>query len=152
MNKARVVIAILFVAILCFVWGNSLLPPELSAEISTAVGNFFAKIFGSGDGATITGGLSVRKTAHFVEFCALGAVTSLLLRTFVSSWRLRLNIEIIVGILIPVIDETIQIFSGRGSSVRDVWIDMGGYAFGCAMVYFILFIKKKIKSKGEKRL
>lgn len=148
MKKVQILILVLFVAIICFVWGNSLLSPELSNHISTAVGNFLAKILGSSVEGGAVGGISVRKMAHFVEFFALGLVTSLLLRTYRFEWRMRLNIEAVVGMLIPVIDETLQIFSRRGSSVSDVWIDMSGYACGCAMIYLIFFVKKKITDKG----
>ncbi len=141
----------LFALILCFIWGNSLLSPDFSARISQAVGELLARLFGKGDGGATLGGLPVRKVAHFVEFCALGAVASLLLRATVPSWLIRLSTEAFVGLLVPVIDETLQIFSGRGSSLRDVWIDVSGYVFGCALIYLCVFLIEKIKNKSEKR-
>jgi VanZ family protein len=49
-------------------------------------------------------------------------------------------------------DETIQIFSNRGSSVRDVWIDVFGYVAGAVIVAAIClliayFNKKKTENK-----
>ena len=145
MKKRIVFISVSFALILCFIWGNSLLSPDFSARISQAVGELLARLFGKGDGGTTLGGLPVRKVAHFVEFLALGAVASLLLRAIVPSWKIRLSAEAFVGLLVPVIDETLQIFSGRGSSVRDIWIDIFGYVFGCALVYLGEFLLEKIK-------
>ncbi len=151
MNKARIVILLLFVAVLCFVLGNSLLPSEVSNGMSDTVQGFLFKIFGSFAVNGSLGGIPVRKIAHFVEFTALGVVTSLLLRAFVSEWKLRISIEAFIGVMIPIVDETIQIFSKRGSSLKDVWIDLAGYVFGCALVYLFVFVVKKVKNKSEKR-
>ena len=151
MNKNRIIIAVLFAAVLCFIWGNSLLSPEASDKISTAVGEFFASVFGSGDGSSIVGGLPVRKVAHFVEFCALGIVAELLLLSFTRFRRVRLCCEAFVGLLIPIIDETIQIFSGRGSSLKDVWIDIAGFILGCAVTHLVELLICYVKEKRKKQ-
>jgi VanZ family protein len=49
--------------------------------------------------------------------------------------------------LIALIDETIQIFSNRGSEIGDIWIDMAGNALGIAAAFIIgtIVIKKQAK-------
>ena len=147
MRKRYWLIAI-FVAVVCFIWGNSVLSTQLSSEISAAVGKFFASIFGTGDGTTTVGGLSVRKMAHFVEFAALGTVASLLFRILFKNKGMYASTVVLCGILVALTDETIQIFSGRGSSVRDIWIDVLGYSVGCLIVAAAHFVSARYK-KGN---
>lgn len=146
MKKTKIILIVLFALVLCFIWGNSLLPPETSAKFSSAVGELLSRLFGSGDGEGSVGGMPVRKLAHLVEFCALGVVVAFLLR-FASSREVKIGATVTVGLAIPMIDETIQIFSGRGSSLSDVWIDVGGFVIGCAIAYLALYLIEKFKNK-----
>lgn len=53
-----------------------------------------------------------------------------------------------LGTLTGAIDETLQIFSHRGSQVRDVLIDTAGALLGLGVVMLILYlISRKEKSK-----
>lgn len=139
---------IIFSLIVCFIWGNSVLSSQLSSSLSMAVGEFFASIFGTGDGATTVGGLSVRKMAHFTEFAALGVVASLLFKRFLKNKGIYALGLALCGLFVALMDETIQIFSHRGSSVRDVWIDVFGYAVGCLIVAIIGITYTKLKKKN----
>ena len=40
----------------------------------------------------------------------------------------------LLGLLAAFLDETLQIFSGRGSMVADVWLDFAGVVFGVAVI------------------
>ncbi|MCD8069106.1 MAG: VanZ family protein [Lachnospiraceae bacterium] len=77
----------------------------------------------------------VRKLAHYTEFTALGAELAFLV------WQVlgrSVTTPLLLGLLTAVTDETIQIFSlGRGSSVRDVWIDFGGVVTGTVMILLV---------------
>ena len=150
--KKRYWLIAIFLVIVCFIWGNSVLSSQLSSEMSMAVGKFLASIFGTGDSTATVGGLSVRKIAHFVEFAALGVVSSLLFKGFLKSKSIYLLIVALCGFFVALMDETIQIFSNRGSSVRDVWIDVFGYVAGAVIVAAIClliahFNKKKTENK-----
>ena len=57
---------------LCFIWGNSLLPGELSGAFSNWVKDILAALL-PGDGESVGGGGLLRKLAHFTEFACLGA-------------------------------------------------------------------------------
>ena len=149
--RNKYILIAFFVLILAFIWGNSLLSAELSSQVSRAVGEFLAGILGEGDGVSTMGGVSVRKIAHFVEFAALGIVSSLILNFMIANVWNRVSVSALLGLFIALTDETIQIFSGRGSSVRDVWIDVSGYLFGCLIVFVVLLLTKNIKRKSEKQ-
>ena len=146
----RNVLIILFVLIICFIWGNSLLSAETSSRISNAVSELLTSFLGNGEGESAIDNTSVRKLAHFVEFFFLGIVASLLLRLLINDTRVGIALSGLLCLFIPVMDETIQIFTGRGPSLRDVWIDIGGYALGCLAVYLIVFIRVFLKKNNHK--
>lgn len=146
----RNILIILFVLIICFIWGNSLLSAETSSRISNAVSELLTSFFGNGEGESAIDNTSVRKLAHFVEFFFLGIVASLLLRLLINDTRVGIALSGLLCLFIPVMDETIQIFTGRGPSLRDVWIDIGGYALGSLAVYLIVFIRAFLKKNNHK--
>ena len=145
--KKRYWLFAIFLIIVCFIWGNSVLSSQLSSEISMSVGKFFASIFGTGDSTTTVGGLSVRKMAHFIEFAALGVVSSLLFNLFLKNKGVYALILSMCGLFVALMDETIQIFSNRGSSVRDVWIDVFGYVVGCVTATAVCLVLAHFKKK-----
>ena len=145
--KKKTVYIILFCLILCFIWGNSI----LSREVSGAISHFIADIFGGEQGATDEGHHFVRKLAHFTEFAALGAVYWLLSGEYTSDRAKRIFSAAFVGVFVPICDETLQIFSGRGPALTDVWIDVFGYSTGtCAVALAVYLISKRVKNRASR--
>ena len=90
----------------------------------------------------------IRKTAHFLEFFALGILLSLCLRSFTASWPVRLFGPGFFGLAVPVADEFIQSFiSGRGSLVSDVVLDFSGAASGILVTNLVLFCIARGRSR-----
>ena len=130
----------MIVLALVFIWGNSLVSRELSGKISDDILFFLnaaAEKVGlgpdaftymtdeDGDGvAEQPTSHLVRKAAHVTEYAG-----------FFTAWGL--------GTLTGAIDETLQIFSHRGSQVRDVLIDTAGAQLGLAIVSLIFYIKSR---------
>lgn len=79
----------------------------------------------------------VRRIAHFAEYSALGCALALQLvpRRRVR-WQSVINCAF-AAMVVALTDETIQIFSGRGSQVQDVWLDFAG---SCTGILFLLII------------
>ena len=123
-RRWNILLGILLAATLCFIWGNSLLGKEESASLSGGITAWLNSI-----GIPVTDHF-VRKTAHFCEFGLLGCELMLLF------WlRSGLHIQnccnaAFASLLAAVTDETIQLFSGRGSQVQDVVLDFGGALVG----------------------
>lgn len=91
----------------------------------------------------------IRKLAHFTEYALLGFVFC-----YYFSKRKQLRLDIIVYSLLPtlviaVLDEFLQKYSGRGSLVSDVFIDGFGGLFGLT-TFFILHKVKSILFKPKK--
>ncbi len=115
---------------LVFIWGNSLLPGEVSGAISEWVRAILAALL-PGDGPITQGGGLLRKIAHFTEFASLGACLGWLAGMRQKPWYVPVSL----GILAAVLDETIQIFvPQRGPSVRDVGIDSLGVLVGMTIL------------------
>ncbi|KAF0225696.1 MAG: hypothetical protein FD133_301 [Erysipelotrichaceae bacterium] len=69
--------------------------------------------------------LALRKTAHFTEYFILGYFYTK------ASEETKQDKILLMGYLIPIIDESIQLFSpGRSGSPIDMVIDMAGYLTG----------------------
>ena len=109
---------------LCFIWGNSMLPGEVSGALSDWLG----RLLGLG-GSDPSGTGLLRKLAHFSEFACLG---------FLLAWLAYLKGErgfhifalaLLGGLLAACIDESIQMLTpARGPGLVDVWIDTSGVA------------------------
>ena len=136
----------LTVLILCFIWGNSLLPAELSREFSLWVKSLLDPIVSGSVSSPEQGHGLLRKFAHFSEFAALGAVLV---------WRLGMlekkKIKALgYGFGAACVDESIQLFvPERGPGLTDVAIDTCGAAAGMLLVLFGHYLLSKSKRSKE---
>lgn len=81
----------------------------------------------------------IRKMAHFTEFMMMGFWFMLCLRVYTRHFIKHISWPLFLGLGTAVTDETIQIFvDGRGSSVKDVWIDFAGFLVGLFVALIIL--------------
>ena len=142
----RIILPVLTVSVMGFIFFESSLPAESSAQQSS----FIAKLFG--DLVTPERIFWIRKAAHFTEFAVLGLLFGLLferlaLRQIESSSRrvlIRRMFAFFAGALYGVSDEIHQIFVfGRSCEVRDMGIDAMGVLFGVLIAHLILFLREK---------
>ena len=138
--RLRLLLRLVLIATLCFIWSNSMVGKEGSASLSRTVTAWL-----NGIGIPVTEHF-VRKSAHFCEFGLLGCELMLLfwLRSGVNFQNLC-NAAF-AALLSAVTDETIQIFSGRGSQVQDVVLDFSGALTGILLVSLIISLIEKRKS------
>ena len=101
----------------CFIYGNSLTPASVSSQESGFV----------------------RKTAHFLEYAGLGILLAFNFRPRAGAFAGRLRGALEAALVIPFVDETIQLFvEGRSGQVSDVWLDLAGALcglFGAVLVH-----------------
>ena len=142
----------LCIALLClniaFIWGNSLLPGEISRSVSDWVRSVLLG-FGNRPDDQMQGGHGLlRKLAHFSEFCSLGLLLSWLTRMLRTSPADYLRLPLLVGVLCACADEMIQYFvPDRAPGILDVGIDALGLCLGIGLMYLLLQTVKKRKLK-----
>ena len=91
----------------------------------------------------------LRKSAHFAEYTVLGILLSQNVRLFSRPWSMKVMGQLLAGILIPFMDETLQLFTeGRSGQISDVWLDMSGVLAGTLL--FLCFLKCRENLRKEK--
>lgn len=136
----------LLVLNLAFIWGNSLLPGEISGAVSRWVKELIASLLGLSPQGEGGHGL-LRKLAHFTEFCTLGMGFAWL---FGMLRKKQFWPALGAGFLAACIDETIQMFvPDRGPGIKDVGIDTAGVLVG---LVFIILINKRKQNLEDKSL
>ena len=150
----KIILVLLIVATIINAFYQSSLPPEVSKETSDKVGEIIEEVIPPETDAGAFVQKNLRKLAHFTEFFFLGLWASLYTALFLKKRKISYNL-LPFGLIVAILDETVQIFSKRGPSVTDVWIDALGYAVAVALVLLaalILLLIKHINRIREGRI
>jgi len=148
LNYKRLIFLFVLISLaIGFIFYNSLQNSEDSNNASGVLVKIFEqiadKIFGGND---IDINYLVRKGAHLTEFFILGFVVMGVIQTAGLKY---LGYGLFSVLSIAVIDEYIQSFSDRTSSVKDVLIDFTGAMLGFIVCTVIFLICRKIRGKRE---
>lgn len=136
------------VALIAFIFAHSILPASESSEVSGGVFAAVKKLFEYFGAEFPLSHNAFRKLAHFLEYTALGAMLIVTTRTFTKNVIRELSKPLFLGLIIPIVDETIQLFSlGRSGELRDVWIDFSGVLAGTVFLLLILAIIENRKGR-----
>lgn len=143
-GRQRRLLVYLLLALLTtlFAWGFSALPPSDSSGQSGWLKGLVDALLGTDISETL-----LRKLAHVTEYALIGIFASLtLLQTRLKTpWAFVLWL---LCLFIALVDETIQIFSGRGPAIVDVWIDGAGAALGMSVVLVLQYFAAGNNKKG----
>lgn len=150
MSKKRIAVisflSLSLVLTLCFIWGNSLLNINKSSSVSSGLYLKLAPVFNAIFGEGVITHAIFRKLAHFSEFFILAVEIFLLLISLKRQPLETLVFTLLFGLFSAVLDEILQVFSGRGSSLVDVFIDFSGVVSACLIVFGLFkILSKKIK-------
>ena len=147
-KTAALILTLLLLCNLGFIWGNSLVSKAESHDLSVGVLGFlpgFLKDLFPNQEQLVH---FVRKLAHFTEFACLGGLSAGLLALFRKvSFHPAAHL-FCGGFFVAAIDETIQIFTNRGSQLQDVWLDFVGFSAGLVLVLAVRAIACR-KPLGE---
>lgn len=141
---------LLILATLTFIFVQSMLPPNKSQAESDKVGEILGEII-SPD--TPTGDYvqnNIRKIAHFTEFFILGCEVSIYVILFMPRIKWAV-LSLPTALLVAFFDESIQIFSGRGPSVTDIWIDFFGFLTASVIFYTIAVVVMLVYNKCKQK-
>ena len=169
-NKLKIIISILILLTVVFIWGHSFMTPEMSTEESSFVKEIVEAVVQSvsNNEAFTIPEIVIRKSAHFFEYAVLGLELAILItvnikalllkeenscsnsnvdshkkKGFFQSLSCRYVTSFMIALIVAGIDETIQYFTGRYSSVWDVLLDMIGASF--SILLFMLFRKLSLR-------
>ena len=163
-KQRRTIFIITFSVLLVFtlglVWGNSVRNADKSENQSSAVyeevKSATTKVVGEDRAEEIFSCFTLkdfRKLAHVAEYFVLAIEVACLFCVIFGAKKSTLKylpVSILTGVFTAVVDETIQIFSNRGSSVADVWVDTSGYVLGTLVATAIIAIAVSVMKKREK--
>lgn len=153
MRKKYLWILIVIIYIL-FIYSNSMKIANVSSEDS-------GRILGIIHGLLSTFGVRafwltehvLRKMGHFMEYTLLGILLYRCLKSIGLSGEKRWFIHIIIGYMVPFLDETIQLFvEGRSGQISDVWLDCAGIAFGTLFAGGVFLICKRTEKLHVEKL
>lgn len=136
----RIWIVILSIAILLFIWGQSIIPVAQSAEESGWITNNIINPILQFIGLEGVRDHVVRKAAHITEFFVFSVVAAQL-------WMGKPVGTLITGLLVAFLDESIQILSHRGSQISDVWIDLVGVMLGTLVGCLIWRMSERVRQR-----
>ncbi len=145
----------MLIVVLAVIWGHSCMPPHISGEESLWVMKFIRPVLAAVIGDDNVTVFLVRKLGHFTEYLILGAVLfiNLMLRPDDPCIDPKMGMKpehskkkifgraMLFAFPAAVIDETIQIFSGRGPAIADVWIDIAGAASGAGIACLLYMLR-----------
>ncbi len=135
---------------LTFIFTNSLKDRRESADQSAAAEGLLRRIlefFGFHGETGKVAAVVVRKTAHVFEFFVLFLLLSLIFYLLIRSLTVRTAVCFVISVVCACIDESLQVISERGASVKDVLIDCIGIALAAIIHY--LFVKRRDKKRTQ---
>lgn len=149
-KKAITILGIIIAATLAFIWIHSCMGQEDSAEESGFVYEVLEPVLEVVVGKGNVTELFIRKLAHFTEFFGLGLELMLFMKLILlsSPFAIRFINAWVLGTFCALIDETIQIFSGRGPMIQDVWLDSAGCLCGVLVMMFGIMIVDRKKKRS----
>lgn len=135
-------------ACVAFIWCNSLLPADQSAQASQSVLDLFNPLLDLLHVPSAGAHHLIRKLAHMSEFALLGLLWSLFLFQIPTLCPVsRLLGTGSLTLTVALIDETIQLFSpGRSSQVIDVWIDFAGACLGALAAWALYLLVRRSRN------
>ena len=149
-NATRALLLLLILATLVFIFVQSMIPPQKSQAESDKVGEIVGEIIPPGTPVGDYVQINIRKIAHFVEFFTLGCEVALYVILFMPRVKWAL-FSLPSALLIAFFDESIQMFSDRGPSIMDVWIDFAGFFIAGIVFYTVALVVAVIYRKCKRK-
>ncbi|MDR1892703.1 MAG: VanZ family protein [Oscillospiraceae bacterium] len=142
-NRKKLGYAIVAATVL-FIFSNSCLPRDQSLEVSDGAKEILERVFGADSVFSLFLQEYIRKIGHVLEYGLLGvevALVSGIHREF-GLWRFYHCMAF--GLMAAVLDESIQILSGRGPLVSDILLDTAAFSvLGALTALLVLATGKK---------
>ena len=156
----RIIMTVIILLTVAIIWGHSFMTPEMSTEESSFVKEIVEAVVQSvsNNEAFTIPEVVIRKSAHFIEYAILGLELVIfitinkslpdddkkigLIKRILSIYPTAFILSLFIG----AVDETIQYFTGRYSSIWDVLLDLSGASFSIGI---FLLIRSLIRKKRK---
>lgn len=144
-KKRMILCVLLLIAMLSFIWGNSLRNGTDSGAMSGSILAWINAFLRLDESGAETLHHLIRKMAHFTEFACLGLLLTWLFGMMGEKKGHLFCMPLLCGMMVACVDETIQVFvPDRGPSPIDIWIDTAGVTAGIIVLLFgHYYIRKK---------
>ena len=157
----RLIISVIILLTVLIIWGHSFMTPEMSTEESSFVKEIVEAVVQSvsNNEAFTIPEIVIRKSAHFIEYAILGLELVILItinkslqadddkkRGLIKKLLSLYPTAFVFSLLVGSVDETIQYFTGRYSSIWDVLLDLAGASF--SILIFLLLRTILLRRKG----
>lgn len=131
------------------IFANALKDIEASHQASGAVVDAIATDPSADNDALV---VLVRKSAHLIEYAALGIAVMLLVICVDASYRKKLyGTACFYVLLVAVLDEYVQSLSDRTSSTEDILLDFLGALIGFSAVLAVRLVCGRLSSRKGKQ-
>ena len=145
--RGRIILLAALALNLAFIFVHASLPPSLSGAEIDAVGGAVGSVLSEESSIGKFFLSNISNIAHFCEYGTLGVLCAIYL-IHQPRGRGRLSVgTVAASALVGLLDETVQIFSGRHSSVADIWVDVLGFAACLSLLFGIASAVRAIKKR-----
>lgn len=144
-----ILITAMIITVLSF-FVQSALPSNISSAESDAVSDAIEPIIPSDTPVGEIVHPNIRKIGHFFEFGLFGFEVVLFLFLYTKRSLRNIVYSMAAALFIGLLDETVQIFSGRGPQISDVWLDFSGFATVFTLCYLMFFFASYVFKKIRK--
>lgn len=161
MRVRKKVLLILTILMTLFIWGQSMVPMEISSSESSAISNVISNTSmtlkkhqnSEKQNNSVKHVLNtlqyirnhLRKIAHVFEYTILGVLLLLLINMYEFPFSKQIYYFCTIVFLIGFLDESIQMISilNRSAEINDVWLDFLGSLLGGAVALIIIQIRER---------
>ena len=140
----RVLFTLLTAAFVGLILLNSSLDSQHSSQMSGGVLQFLQNLTASFGWETGLTEHIIRKTAHFLEYFAVGVLLFATIRSYSVQPGRHLFLGLFLGLIVPVCDEYLQTqIPGRSGEPVDILLDFAGVAVGTAVFFLVLWLHRR---------
>lgn len=147
----RILWIILIVLTVLLIWSNSLWGRESSSLQSERVRVFCQHVLDLIGVPVLLTDHMIRKVAHFLEFFLLGLESTIYGVGQHALTRRDITNMLMLLFGTAFIDETLQIFSARGPTITDVWLDIAGGVTAMLLVFALYYLIAACRRRGKGR-
>lgn len=131
----RPLIILVSILLILFILGESAVSQSESAKQSQRFTHSFLNPIIEKLGLGSVTWQQARKIAHAAEYFLL-SIAALIF------WQGKVIRTTYTGFTIAFLDESLQVVTGRGARVKDIWIDLIGVAIGTGVGYLLWHLRK----------